>query len=109
MAIRTDTAPNTLVQIRSREVVVEQLKNVYIAEIHLILEELDKLLPSYRTLVDSRTYERAREKIMLMTAWVADKAMSVHALATSLDYLVEQQSSLTTALREGSPTDYGAD
>jgi hypothetical protein len=73
------------------ETVVAQLKQLYKTELERALEEADKLLPHYRSVVDARTYACDHAKLRLAAAYSQDDSLSVRALERSLKYVLKQQ------------------
>lgn len=95
------SAADISVPVQPTQAVPEQLKRQYGAEVSRAIEEVVRLLPSYRTVVDSKTYERDRAGVMLVVAYVAEGEMGVRALPRSLNYLLKQEERFTAALQRG--------
>lgn len=93
-------AANVFIPDPSPEDVLEHLRELYKSEITHVIEEIDELLPSYRTVVASETYARDQAKVRLVGAYVSEGTMSVHALAIALNYLLKQQKRLSDALHQ---------
>lgn len=82
------------------EAALERLEDLYRSEITHVIEEIDELLPSYRTVVTSETYARDQTKVRLVAAYMSEGTMSVRALAIALNYLLKQQKRLSDALHQ---------
>lgn len=81
-----------------KEMVGEQLEQLYRVEISRVMRELYRLLPDYRTRVAGETYKRDRAKLMLVRAYLCGGPMGPESLKTSLQYLSRQQQVFATAL-----------
>lgn len=98
--ISVSAAPTSVsVSDYSLAAVLEQLKRLYSAEVIWIIEEIDKLLPSYRAVIDNETYECDHARVMLVAAYMSEGPMDVHVLATSQNYLLKKQRLFATALQ----------
>ena len=82
---------NDLVHAYPEDVVVEQLRQVYGEQIRQVVDEIDDLLPRFRTQVDAPTFELERAKVMLVQAWESEGTMGVQALEAALKYLLRKQ------------------
>ncbi len=92
------TAANIFVPNHSLEAVLEQLCTLEVAR---VLEGIAELLPDYRAVVDSETYERDQVKVRLLAAYISEGTMSVFALTTALNCLLKQQKRFTGAIHQG--------
>jgi len=89
-----------LVQRYPGEMILEQLRELYRAEIDWVIREIYRLLPDYRSRVDGETYSCDRAKLMLVRAYLCSAPMTVESLETSLKYLLKQQQLFAGALNE---------
>ncbi len=104
MDISMSKATSNFVPDPSPQDVLEHLKELYRSEITHVIEEIDELLPSYRTVVASETHARDQAKVRLVAAYVYERTMGVHALAIALNYLLKQQKRFGDALHQDAPS-----
>lgn len=101
----TNTSVNTVFENNpssnyTLQAIYERLKPIYRTEIIRTIKEIDNLLPSYRQVADSNTYERDRTTMMLVAAYVSSEAITIRALAMLLNLLLEQRTLLIGAISQ---------
>lgn len=90
-----------LVRIYPQEVILEQLVQLYRAQIRRVIQEIELLAPHCQTYVSAKAYERDLAKMKLVEAWVGKNRVDVQTLERSLKYLLTRQRAMTAVLHEG--------